>query len=210
MPTPEQILASLTTIANQWQMLAVTWHVFFAIFAITLVLGLYPSNRLAGILLGLPLISVCVLAWLYGNPFNGTLFALAAVALIVIAARLPAGKVQLARPWLLAAGILLFVFGWVYPHFLDTTSFVPYLYAAPAGLVPCPTLSMVIGLALVLDGLGSRTWSLVLGALGIFYGLFGAMRLGVTIDYVLLAGALLLVLVALLPHTTVGKQVLAH
>jgi hypothetical protein len=90
-------------------------------------------------------------------------------------------------------GALLFAFGWVYPHFLNTSSFLPYLYSAPTGLIPCPTLSIVIGLALILGGLGARTWSLVLGVTGIFYGIFGSAWLGVLIDWVLLLGALTIV-----------------
>jgi drug/metabolite transporter (DMT)-like permease len=74
------------------------------------------------------------------------------------------------------------------------SSLLPYLYSAPTGLIPCPTLSIVIGLAVALRGLGSRTWSLVLCATAIFYGVYGAAHLGVTLDWVLLLGALMLVL----------------
>lgn len=55
--------------------------------------------------------------------------------------------------------------------------------------VPCPTLAIVIGLALIGDGIGTRRWSVLLGAAGIFYSLFGAFRLGVEIDLLLLVGA---------------------
>jgi hypothetical protein len=86
------------------------------------------------------------------------------------------------------------VFGWIYPHFLETTSFVPYLYSAPLGLIPCPTLSMVVGLGLILGSFGSRGWTFTVGVVGLFYGLFGAVRLGVSLDWVLVVGALRLVL----------------
>lgn len=201
MPTPEQILNGLTTIANQWQPLAIVWHLYFAVLAAGLMLGVRPSKRVGGILLGLPLLSVSVLAWLSANPFTGTIFGLTAVALIALALRLPDEPVAIAPTWILGAGVLMFVFGWIYPHFLDTTSFVPYLYAAPVGLVPCPTLSIVIGLALVVGGLDSRAWSLVLGGVGVFYAFFGALRLGVTIDWILLLGALAILLAVLLPKT---------
>jgi hypothetical protein len=90
-------------------------------------------------------------------------------------------------------GLVLFTFGWLYPHFLETNSLVPYLYAAPTGLVPCPTLSIIIGSTLVVDGLSSRAWCITLGAAGIFYGVFGVLRLGVTIDGLLMLGALVLI-----------------
>lgn len=209
MPAPDQILNALTALANQWKPLAIAWHLYFAVL-VGLVITLRPSRRLMGILLSLPLISVSVLAWYSGNPFNGALFAVAAIALIVLAARLPDERVQVAPAWIAGAGAVMFVFGWLYPHFLDTTSFLPYLYAAPVGLVPCPTLSIVIGAALMLHGLEARSWSLVLAATGIFYGIFGALRLGVTIDFVLLIGALVLAAVALMPGATTRKHALAH
>lgn len=210
MPTPEQILSSLSAIANRWQIVAIAWHVYFAVLIGGLALGLRPSKRVAGVLLALPLISVGVFAWLSANPFNGILFGLAAVALLWIAARLPQERIQIAPSWLAGIGALLFVFGWVYPHFLQTVSWIPYLYAAPTGLVPCPTLSIVIGLSLIVGDFESRSWSLVLGGMGLFYGLFGALRLGVMIDLVLLVGALLALLVASMPKTGAPRQALVH
>lgn len=38
----------------------------------------------------------------------------------------------------------------------------------------------------------SRAWEFVLGAAGLFYGVFGAVRLGVAIDWVLAVGAAVL------------------
>jgi hypothetical protein len=210
MPTSEQILGGLREIANQWQLLALLWHGYFAVLAVGLLLGVHPSKRLAGILLGLPLFSVSVLAWTAANPFNGSLFALAGIALVAIATRLPDERVLIAPFWRVSAGVFMFLFGWVYPHFLDTSSFVPYLYAAPTGLVPCPTLSIVIGLSLMIGGLNSRAWSLGLGAMGIFYGIFGVLRLGVTIDVILLLGALLSVLVIWVSKPMVHGHALAH
>jgi hypothetical protein len=210
MPSPEQILNSLTAVANQWWLLAAAWHVYFAVLAIGLLIGTRPSKRVAGILLALPLLSVSVLAWTAANPFNGLLFGLVGIALIVLALRLPNERIQVGPAWAVGAGVLMFVFGWVYPHFLDTFPPLAYLYAAPTGLVPCPTLSIVIGLALIVEGLGARTWTTVLGITGIFYGLFGALRLGVGIDIVLLAGAILVLLAVYLPRAQARRHSLAH
>lgn len=209
MPTPEQILSGLNEIANRWQLLAVVWHVYFAVLAIGLLAGIRPSKRLAGVLLSLPLFSVSALAWSTANPFNGMLFAVIGVAMMVIAARLPQEPIQHAPRWETGAGVLMFLFGWVYPHFLEMSSWLPYLYAAPTGLVPCPTLSIVIGLSLIVGGFESRAWSLVLGAAGLFYGLFGALRLGVVIDLILLLGALLTVFVGILPQDRRSEEALA-
>jgi hypothetical protein len=193
MPTPDEILSGLSEIANTWRVLAIFWHVYFGVLALLLLQGARPSRRVVGVLLGLPLLSVSVLAWINGNPFNGTFFAVSGIALIAISTRLSHDRVRVAPLWAATLGALLFAFGWVYPHFLNTLSFLPYLYSAPTGLIPCPTLSIVIGLALILGGLGARTWSLVLGVTGIFYGIFGSAWLGVLIDWVLLLGALTIV-----------------
>lgn len=143
-----------------------------------------------GILLALPLVSVSILAWTHANPFNGASFALVAIALLVIAGRFSREAVEIAPARVAVPGALLIGFGWVYPHFLQNASPLDYLYAAPTGLIPCPTLSIVIGFTLVLGGLRSRSWCLVLAIMGLFYGIFGAVRLGVGIDWILALGAL--------------------
>jgi hypothetical protein len=40
-----------------------------------------------------------------------------------------------------------------------------------------------------MGGLGSKTWSGALAATGLFYGLFGVIRLGVSLDLGLVGGA---------------------
>jgi hypothetical protein len=193
-PTPEQVLSGLADIAAAWSWLAIIWHAYLAVLVIGLGLGVRPPRRVGGILAGLPLLSVSALAWWGGNPFNGAIFGLVGVLVLTISARLGRSRVSVAAPWASVPGVVMVVFGWVYPHFLGTISFVPYLYSAPVGLVPCPTLSVVVGLGLILGGFRSRGWTLAVGITGLFYGLFGAVRLGVSLDWVLVAGALRLVL----------------
>ena len=187
MPDAEQILAALRNTANNWQGLAVFWHVYFAGLLAGFLLGAIASRRLAGLLMALPLGSVSGLAWLAGNPFNGGLFALAGLGLVIAALRLPDTAPAIDRRMRLP-GLLMFAFGWAYPHFLEAPGWA-YLYAAPTGLIPCPTLSILTGLALLTGGLGSAAWSGVLAAMGLFYGLFGALVLGIALDWGLVAGA---------------------
>ena len=195
MPTPEQIHDSLSEIAKSWQLIAILWHLYFAMLAVGLIKGARPTKRFTGILLLLPLLSVSVLTWLSGNPFSGIMFAASGGVLFFIALRLPASGVQVARWWAIVPGILLVIFGWGYPHFLETTSFLPYVYAAPTGLIPCPTLSIVIGFSLLLGRLGSRAWSVIFGVMGIVYGLVGTLILSLALDWVLLIGAVILVII---------------
>jgi hypothetical protein len=192
MPTVEQILSGLKKITASWGAIAIFWHGYFGAIALALLFGLRPPKRLAAFLLVPPLFSVAVLAWIAGNPFNGMVFAVLAILLLFMAYRLGCEPVRIAPAGFLFPGLALIAFGWAYPHFLDGASLLPYLYRAPTGLIPCPTLAMVIGLALVLDGLGSRALCLALGVAGLFYGVFGVVRLGVVIDWTLLLGAAVL------------------
>ncbi|HEX2444854.1 MAG TPA: hypothetical protein VHJ77_12980 [Vicinamibacterales bacterium] len=191
MPSPDTILNGLTTIANDWRWLAITWHVLLAALLVVLVAGWRPSTQLVGHLLVGPLLSVSVLAWLSGNPFSGRVFAVLAALLVATATRFPNTPVQFASPAWVAPGVALIMFGWTYPHFVGTDS-PTYLYASPFGTLPCPTLSVVIGMTLLFRNLRSRLWSTGLVVTGLLYGAFGVFRLGVVLDWGLLAASALL------------------
>jgi hypothetical protein len=194
MPSPTDILKGLGSIANGVIFLAILWHVLIAIVIIALLEGWRPTRKLGAIYLAAPLLSVSILAWAYKNPFNGVVFLMLAVILALIGLRFPNEKVQAAPLWGLVFGALMILFGWIYPHFLTNASWIKYLFSAPAGLIPCPTLSFTIGFALLANGFGSRVWSITLVVIGIFYGLFGFFRLAVHLDIVLLLGSLILLI----------------
>lgn len=196
MPTPQQILDGLTAIANGAVPMAMAWHALLFVVVVSLLRGWRPTARPGAAMLSLPLISVGVLAWLYANPFNGTVFLVLALAHAMLALRMPKSLPPRPPPWAFVVGVVLVGFGWVYPHFVEHRPVWHYMFAAPLGLVPCPTLSAVIGLGLLAGGFGSRSWTLLLAAGGLFYGVFGAWRLGVWIDAVLLAGAVALLVLA--------------
>src|SRR5688572_708636 len=82
MPSSAAILEGLTNIANEWRTVALGWHLVFAIVALIVLSGGRPSTRLVALLLAAPVISVGALAWQSGNPFNGTVFAILALALV--------------------------------------------------------------------------------------------------------------------------------
>jgi hypothetical protein len=188
-PSSAAILQQLTEIANEWQGVAFAWHVYLGVLLLAAMFGWRPSVRRAGYLLVGPLISVAVAAWTFGNLFNGTLFLLMAILLSATARRLPVARVHIRFALTTAAGLLLIAFGSVYPHFLIAKSWTAYTYAAPVGLIPCPTLSVVIGMTLLLGMHSYRTWSAIVAVTGVVYGVIGVFAFGVLIDYVLLAGA---------------------
>lgn len=197
MPTPAEILAGTEVIARENVAFALLWHVVLACAVLALILRFRPSRRFAGVALAAPLASVSVAAWTYGNPFNGLVMALLAVILAGIGASLAPTPVTPGPRWQRAAGAAMIAFGWGYPHFLAPGTTWAYLVAAPVGLVPCPTLSVVVGFALLGRGLRSRAWAGVLAGAALFYGIFGMLRLGVWLDVGLLAGAVALAVVAL-------------
>lgn len=196
MPTPEEILRGLSQAANQWLALAIGWHVAIAAVIGALAFGWRPGRRATGLMLASLCASVAVVAVLAGNPFNGSIFGLLTGALVVLALRLsPAPLSRGAPTWAVVVGWLLAAFGLVYPHFLDQPAAM-YLIAAPVGVVPCPTLAVVIGFSLLAAGLQSRAWCWVLVAAGAFYGIFGVVRLGVVLDMALFVGTAALGLIA--------------
>lgn len=141
-------------------------------------------------LLCLPVISVAILAWSYSNPFNGVLFTLLAILIFALSFSATGIRVSFSTWHFIVIGSVMIAFGFVYPHFIKVNSLFEYLYASPVGLIPCPTLSILIGIILLFNPLGSPvlTWSFIV--YGLFYGLFGVFKLGVALDLFLLFGSI--------------------
>lgn len=190
MPTPDLIVQQLTTISNEWRTLAIGWHAVGAIALLAVAAGWQPSRTIVARLIVVPCWSVAALAWYYGNPFNGVVFTSLGVALTIIAVTMARVTPSAASKFERRVGAVLIVFGLIYPHFLDARSWLATVYESPFGLIPCPTLSVVAGVSLLVHGFDSRAWASILAAALAFYGLFGAVVLSVRIDVVLLAGAL--------------------
>jgi hypothetical protein len=184
------ILGAAESIAREWRVLAALWHAAAAALIIVIYSG-RATNRGIAAAAAVPMFSVAGLAWWSGNPFNTTVFALAGALMLRVAHHLPAGRVAIATGRDLAAGLAMCAFGWAYPHFLDGNGW-RYLYEAPLGLIPCPTLAFLIGLSLIVKSFDSRAWISIVAPLGAIYGVIGIFLLGVTIDWVLVAGAALL------------------
>jgi hypothetical protein len=194
MPKAEEILDGLHAIANDYVTLAKIWHLLFYVLIIALLAGWTPSNQLLGSILCLPLLTVALLAWMRGNPFNGALFTALAIWLFVFSMGISGLPVVMAQWPFVMTGIFMMTFGLVYPHFIETNSHIGYLYASPAGLIPCPTLSVVIAFLLIFNGLNSAYISLAFVIAGLFYGLFGLLKLKVQLDLFLVVGAVVLLI----------------
>lgn len=189
MPRSEEILSGLTRIAHDAFALAVLWHLLIATVLLAFVRGWRPSARGVAAALSAPLVTVSALALTHGNPFNGAVFAALAVTLTALTQRLPRAPVGRGDAPSATVGAAMLAYAWCYPHFLSDRSALAYLVGAPVGLVPCPTLSLLLGVALATGLYEARAWARVLSAAGLFYGLIGVARLHVWLDVGLLLGA---------------------
>jgi hypothetical protein len=206
MPTSQQILASLATVSTELAWLAIVWHVVIVALVLALVAGYRPSLRHAALMLAAPVTSVAIVSLVHGNWFNGISFILLASALAWV--RPPNGPRITAGPaWLFPVGLGLVIFGLCYPEFVVGPS-IRALYAAPVGLVPCPTLALVAGFTLIAGGLATRKIPVLLAIWTAFYAIFGMFRLGVMLDVGLVVAAL--GLVALTARSTVAPASTPH
>jgi hypothetical protein len=190
----EDIIAGLQSIVNDYSNFAIIWHGLFYVLIAALIVKWEPSNRTLGLLMSLPLLSVAIFAWITGNPFNGTVFSIATILLILFGSKANGLPLDYSQLPFIIAGTLMIIFGLVYPHFLNPDSIFKYLYSSPAGLIPCPTLSVIIGFLLLFNGFGSQSITLTLIVLGFFYGIFGILKLGVYLDLFLLFGTITLLI----------------
>jgi hypothetical protein len=192
MPKPEEILTGLQKIVNDYSSIAIIWHIVFYALIAALLFKWLPTNRLLAFLICLPVLSVAILAFIAGNPFNGVLFTVLGLVTIFFGLKASDQPVLTSQMVFLIIGILMVAFGLLYPHFVNSGSVVKYLYASPAGLIPCPTLSVIIGLLLIYNGFDSRPLMLVFIIFGLFYGVFGVLKLAVYLDLFLILGTLAL------------------
>lgn len=206
MPTREELLSGLASLANEYSNIAIAWHFIIVILIAALFSGWKPGNSLMILILSSLLMSVSVFASLQANFFNAAIFAFIVIMSIYATLRSGNSKIRGDRSWPDIAGLVLIIFGLVYPEFLKTNSLLEYAYAAPTGLIPCPSLSVLIGFALLYKGFNSVTWSITLVLAGMFYGLFGVYYLNTYSDWVLIAGSLILLLNTLIASRQVALK----
>ena len=205
MPTSAEVLEAAARISQEAAGLALVWHILIGFFRLALAAGARPCRARMGLLASLPFLSVAALAWSFHNPFNGSFFLAAGLGLGITGARQERTAIQGSRPWATISGLGLIAFAWIYPHFLGDGSPWRYLYAAPMGLIPCPTTAMLLGFALLLEGFTSKSGSLILAATGVLYGGLGVFWLGVYADALLPLGSALLLLKTFLPLEENGR-----
>jgi len=190
MPTPEEILTGLQQIADEHSLIANFWHIVIYLYIASLIFRRKVPRREISLFISVPLLSVSVLAWNTGNPFNGTVFAFLFLLAIYFGLKNQPETIHVSGIFFRMAGVVLMLFGLMYPHFTEIN--LSLLIQSPLGLIPCPTLSLIIGFTLFFRGFGSKPLVVLYTVAGLFYGFFGAFRLGVKVDAVLIAGSLIL------------------
>lgn len=189
MPTSSTILEQLAAATNQLTWLAIAWHIAILAIAVVLGQGWRSARRQAALLLVTPALSVGVVATVYGAWFNAVSFGVLALVLLLMTGALEQRWRVRGPLWSKYLGIAMIAYGFCYPHFVDG-AWYRSLYAAPVGVVPCPTLAVIIGFTLLSRGSRSRAIPTALAAWAAFYALFGIVILGVVLDLGLLVGAI--------------------
>lgn len=195
MPSSVQILETLSSMAHDLVWLAVAWHVAVLTAAGLVALGLRLSLPASMLWLAVPSLSVSVCAFAYGLRFNGVAFGVLALAFATLGITAKRPLVPPGPRWIRVLGAALLVFGWTYPHF-SSGAWPRTLYAAPLGVLPCPTLALLAGAVLLAEGFRSRAACSLLAVWCAFYAAFGVLRLGVVIDLGLALGAVGLAVLA--------------
>lgn len=169
--------------ANAFWPVAIAWHVVVLVAVCSLAVGWRPRRRVAMQFLALPLFSGAALARLGDNPFNALI--LTAVGVMAIIASRSVDAISCVRrgdAWMTTTGASAVVYACIYPHFVESDSVLFRTVAAPVGVIPCPTLALVLGFGLLAGNFESRAWSRTIGVAGILYGSFGLLRLRVYLD----------------------------
>lgn len=189
MPDSHEILEHLAAASLDARWLALAWHSIVGAALVAWAAGWRPAPSQVVRALSVPLLSASAIAWMFGNPFNGTVMLAAALILAAPRARTLESEATPSGPWARMIGLGLLGFSWVYPHFFEEPPALDYLLFSPMGVIPCPTLALVLGLLLLLEGIVGHWGTIIVAAAGAFYGLFGWLVLGVNLDIVLAAGS---------------------
>jgi len=189
------VLRGLGELSEQFSLISGIWHVIFFAALVLLAAGWRPTHRQAGVVLALPAFSVSILSLLTGHYINGLIFAGLFLILMILSSRFKEEQVSTGWNIFSISGALMVLLAWLYTYFFQQGGFLPYLYGSPVGVIPSPTLSIMIGFTLLFNAFKSRVWALVLGLTGLAYGLVNAFWLGISLDYGLMAGSLILILI---------------
>ncbi|MBP2652518.1 MAG: hypothetical protein H6Q73_87 [Firmicutes bacterium] len=185
------ILNYLETVSNQNLWLNFSIHLL-VIIAVSVILFSGKRNCQHRIVDGVILLlftSVAVNAVVYGNPFHFITFAFLAIFAILELYKSKNEFYVLNLNVRCIVAITFVIIGFWYPEFVKTTPAALILFS-PAGIIPCPTLLITLGMLTLAYPKVNMTQYTITALLGFCYGLIGVFKLNVSIDValILLAG----------------------
>ena len=202
---PESILNYLAMVSNQNIYLNLIMHVitFLSIPSIILLKNIRMQKAVFNGLVFILTLTVTVIAFTNGNPFHFATFAI----LLVIAFIELIGRNQVVistsnNVTIFVGFIFLFIGVW-YPEFVHTSS-LAMIFVSPMGIVPCPTLIVILSLFTFNSSGISKMQYIATIIIGALYAVIGVFILKVYLDAAL--GILVLYLIYILISHKVQVQ----
>ncbi|MBP2643796.1 MAG: hypothetical protein H6Q67_1683 [Firmicutes bacterium] len=185
------ILNYLETISNQNLWLNSLMHllVIIAIFVIFFGGKRNCQQRIVDGVIFLLFTSVTINALIYGNVFHLVTFTILTVTAFIELFKKKNKFDALSHNVRFIVAIIFIGIGFWYPEFVKTTP-VALLLLSPAGIVPCPTLLITLGLLTLAYPKVNIPQYTITALVGACYGLVGVFKLQVSLDIalILLAG----------------------
>ncbi len=180
----EKALNYLTMVANNNLSVNLMLHAAFILVGVVFFTVKNPlRSHIVNAFLAVVSGSVFLHAVVFKNPFIGLLFLIVTSILVFELFRRKNIFEFTGSRVIDITAVLLLVFGFAYPHFMNI-SLAEYLLYAPVGIVPCPTLITILGFYLLntRPGKGSY-WTITI--ISTIFSLIGIIMFKVYIDIVL-------------------------
>lgn len=193
----EVILTYIQMVAGKYPVISILLHILILALIIALFLPGFKQKRIAfnGVLMVI-FASVASVALINGNPFNGLFFSILTIFAVVelfrrrneitVPALTSVDRSTAIRNLLCLAAVFV---GILYPHFVNVSPAM-LLFFSPMGVIPCPTLTVILGLLNLYYPKINKGLYTVVTIAGMFYGLTGVFLLHVYIDIPLMILAL--------------------
>lgn len=179
----ENIVHYLTTVTNQNLWLNALIHLVVLAAVLVLFFGKNKNTKrwVVDGTICLLFISIIAVSIAYGNPFHFITMGLLAIFALI---EFWQGKNDFTTPKINLHTLIAFssiIIGFWYPEFVKANPIALLLFS-PAGIVPCPTLLIVLGLLTLAYPKVNKTQYIITAIVGAFYGITGVFQLKVPLD----------------------------
>jgi len=183
----ERILAGLQMTVNTYSGLRVVHHILLIVVFIFFISFKERVSRLVSLYTVLAFLTIFLTSLApIGNIFYLVVFGILTTLAILEFLNPKTDYSMKGTPTINVVIALLSGFlGFWYPHFME--GYFKALYASPYGIIPCPTLLVILSFFLVFYPYSHKFFHWILTIVGLFFGFFGFFVLKVRIDLALLA-----------------------